>query len=94
MPDSPEEKALKRQMQVEALKHDLSKAMRVEDQAKFYLQQGTNPRYVAHRYGIDVERCERYAAALKRQKELERERTDAMRGNSESPVIGESVDRR
>jgi len=83
-----EDQELKRQMQVEALKHDLSRAMPVAEQAKFYLQQGTSPKYIAHRYGLDLERCERYAAAVKQQKEKQRERSDAMSGNRETPVVG------
>lgn len=84
-----DEKQLKRQMQVEALRHDFSRAMRREDQAKFYLQHGSDPKYIAHRFGIDLERCERYAAALKQQKEKQRERSDAMSGNREAPSVGE-----
>lgn len=76
---------VRREMQVAAYKADLAKAQKVEDIAQFYLKAGTDPAYVAHRYGLDVERCRRYVAALTKQKEAQREREHAMRGNQEAP---------
>ena len=64
---------LKRQMQLEAYKHDLSKAVKVEDLAKFYLEAGAEPRWIAHRFGLALERCRAYVDALTQQREKRRE---------------------
>jgi hypothetical protein len=54
---------------LERMKRDLSSATDRISLAKFYLAAGESPRYVSHRFGVDLERCERYAAALKQQRE-------------------------
>lgn len=72
----------------EALKRDLAGAHKVEDLAKFYLQAGMDPKYVAHLFMVSLERCQRYAEALQKQREAQRERQSA-RGYSEAPEIGE-----
>lgn len=81
---------VKREMQLAAYKHDLSKAMKVEDLAKFYLEAGADPKYIAYRFGLALERCRRYVEALTKQREKQRERTNAMRGNRPSSEIGAS----
>ena len=80
---------VKREMQLAAYKHDLSKAVKVEDLAKFYLEAGHDPKYIAYRFGIALERCQRYVEALTKQREKQRERQDAMRGDREAPAVGE-----
>ena len=80
---------VKREMQLAAYKHDLSKAVKVEDLAKFYLEAGHDPKYIAYRFGIALERCQRYVEALTRQREKQRERENAMSGNREALVVGE-----
>ena len=86
---SEQDPDLKREMQLAAYKHDLSKAQKVEDIAKFYLEAGANPKYVAQRYGLPIERCQRYVDALTKQREQNRERVQSARGNREVPEIGE-----
>ena len=74
---SSEDKAdpdVKRDMQLAAFRYDLSTARSQDDIVKFYLQARVDPKYIAQRYGIDVARCERYAAALKKQEDEKRER--------------------
>lgn len=83
---------VKREMQLAAYKHDLSKAVKVEDLAKFYLEAGHDPKYIAYRFGIALERCQRYVEALTRQREKQRERANAARGNQEAPEIGQEPD--
>jgi hypothetical protein len=63
-----EEQALRRQMQAESFKRDLDNALKREDVAKYYIDAGMDPKYVAHRYEVSLERCERYAAALAEQR--------------------------
>jgi hypothetical protein len=83
---------VRREMQLAAYKHDISKAMKVEDLAKHYLDAGADPAYVAYRFGVALERCQRYAAALKQQQEKQRERANAVRGNTEAPEVGQEPD--
>jgi hypothetical protein len=78
-------------MQQASLQNDLSKAWKVNDLVQMYLKAGSSPKYIAHRYGVDLERCERYVAALKQQQEKRRERDNAMRGDSETPESREIV---
>lgn len=75
---------LKREMQLAAYKYDLSTAVKTEDLVKMYLRSGVDPKYLAIRYGVDLERCQRYVAALTKQKEARRERENTARGNTEA----------
>lgn len=61
-------------MQLAAYKHDLSRAVKVEDLAKFYLEAGADPAYIAYRFGLALDRCQKYAEALTKQREKKRER--------------------
>ena len=79
---------VRRAMQIESLKHDLSKALKLNELVVMYLRAGTDPKYIAYRFGVDLERCERYVAALNKQKEQQREREESARGDSEVPEIG------
>jgi hypothetical protein len=79
---------VKRAMQLEVLKRDLERAPKLEEIVKFYLEAGTNPKWVAHQYGVNLARCERYVEALKKQKEMKREREVAKSGDSPSFEIG------
>jgi hypothetical protein len=78
-------------MQAAAFKYDLSTAWKLNDLVQMYLKAGSDPKYIAHRYGVDLERCERYVAALKHQQEKRREREQSARGNSEVSPLGEVV---
>jgi hypothetical protein len=64
----------KREAQLEQLQRDTSGLPRREDLARSEILNGSNPRYVAMKYGLDVERCEKYRAALDFQQEQRRER--------------------
>lgn len=79
------DKDIKREMQLAAYEHDLSMAAKTEDIVKMYLQKGADPQYISMRYGIDLERCRRYVAALTKQKEEQRERENAMRNGHATP---------
>jgi hypothetical protein len=65
---------LKREMQLEAYRHDLSKTLKVEDIAKYYLDAGMEPSWIAHRFGLALERCQAYAQRIKEQREEKRTR--------------------
>jgi hypothetical protein len=80
---------VRRGMQLEVLKRDLERAPKLEEIVKFYLEAGTSPKWVAHQYGVDLVRCERYVEALKKQKEMKRERQESACGNRETPEVGE-----
>jgi hypothetical protein len=56
---------VRRAMQLETLKRDLERAPKLEEVVRYYLEAGTNPRWVAHQYGVDLARCERYLEAVK-----------------------------
>lgn len=73
------DKDLKREMQLESYKHDLARAVKVEDLAKFYLESGTDPAFIAYRFGLGLERCRAYVEALTKQRQKQRERQNAMR---------------
>lgn len=95
MPITEPDKAdtdVRREMQLAAYKHDLTKAVKVEDLAKFYLDAGADPKYIAYRFGVALERCQRYAAALTKQREKQREREQSARGNREAPEIRQEPD--
>ena len=49
---------------IESLKRDLESAPKLEALAKYYLEQGVDAAYVANKYGVRLEGCQRYAAAL------------------------------
>ena len=83
---------LKREMQLAAYKHDLSRAVRVEDLAKYYLDAGVDPHYIAFRFGVALDRCQKYAAALTKQSEKQRERELAARGDTQAPEIRQEPD--
>lgn len=83
---------VKREMQLAAYKHDLSKAIKVEDLAKYYLEAGTDPAYIAYRFGIALERCQRYVEALKRIQEKKLERSNAARGDTQAPEVRQEPD--
>ena len=68
---------LKREMQLAAYKHDLSRAVKVEDLARYYLDTGADPHYIAYRFGVALERCQRYAEALTKQREQRKSRGEA-----------------
>jgi len=71
---------VKREIQLASLRHDIATAPKLEDIVKHALQAGTDPKYIAYRYGVDLERCQRYVAALNKQKETQRERVHASQG--------------
>lgn len=70
---------VKRQMQIEALKHDLSKAKTLREYAWVAIQNGCDPAYVAMRYGFTVEEMQR-AKEIHEQREKEKQER-ATRGN-------------
>jgi hypothetical protein len=74
---------------IEQMKRDSASAMKPEDIAQKYLRAGADPRYISSKYGIDLDRCVRYATAFNTQQEMKRERENAARGNCEAPPIGE-----
>ena len=76
----------------EQLKRDLQNALSRDETVKLYLRQGVDPKYLAMRYGIDLDRCERYVAALTKQQEQKHAREKSVRGNSEAPEVGEVPD--
>jgi hypothetical protein len=69
---------VRREMQLAAYKSDLARAVKVEDLAKFYLDSGADPKYIAFRFGVALERCQRYAEALTKQRDKKREREREM----------------
>lgn len=54
---------------LERMKKDRESAVKLEDLAQTYLKRGADPRYIANRFGVDLERCQKYVAALRAQKE-------------------------
>jgi hypothetical protein len=82
---------VKREIQLASLRHDIATAPKLEDIVKLALQAGADPQYIAYRYGVDLERCQRYVAALNKQKEIQREREESARGDIELPEIGQIV---
>jgi hypothetical protein len=72
----------------EAFRRDIESALRVHDLVTMALKAGADPKYIAARYGVDLERCERYVAALKAQEGKKREREITARGDSELPEVG------
>lgn len=91
MMEQKDDTDVKREMQLAAYRHDLSTATKVEDLAKFYLEAGSDPAYVAYRFGLALERCRRYAEALTKQREKQRERVKSTSGDREAPEVGEVV---
>jgi hypothetical protein len=75
----------------DAYRRDLASAPKTKDIVILYLKAGVSPKYIACRFGVDLERCERYVAALKKQEELKREREIAKSGDSPTPE-GREVD--
>ena len=59
---------VKRELQRESMKHDLAQALRIDDCARFAIDAGANAAYVSLRYGVDLERCQRYAEAIAEQR--------------------------
>ena len=82
---------VRREMQLASLRYDLSTAPKKDEIVKYYLGAGVDPAWLSTRYGVDLERCRRYVAALTKQKEQQRERENAARGNSDLPEVGEVV---
>ncbi len=82
---------VRREMQAAALAYDNSQRLNVVDIVTKYLKAGADPKYIAHRFGVDLERCLRYVAALTKQQELKREREKSARGDSEVPEVREVV---
>lgn len=68
---------VERDLARERLKADLSKAMTLEELAKFALKSGHDPKYVAHRYGFPLERCLQYKAAIDAKETETERRTEA-----------------
>jgi hypothetical protein len=62
-----------RALAVEDLKRTVSSAPKLEDIIKYQLQLGADPRYVAMKFGIEVERCQRYSVAWKAREKAIRE---------------------
>ena len=82
----------KREAQVEQMQRDRANAPRLTDVVTMALKAGADPKYIAMRYGVDLERCERYVAALRAQEEKRREREVTARGDSETLEVGEISD--
>jgi hypothetical protein len=80
----------KREAQEAQYKRDMENAAKVEYVATMYLRAGSDPAYIAQRYGMDVERCRRYQAAYMKQQEQKHEREQSARGDREAPEIGSS----
>jgi len=59
----------KQEAQREQLKRDRANLPRREDLARFEIRNGSSPTFVAFKYGLDVERCVQYSAALEVQRE-------------------------
>ena len=54
-----------RALAIEDFKRTYAEAPKLEEIVKYHLQLGMDPRYVAVKYGMDVERCQRYAERIK-----------------------------
>lgn len=54
---------------------------RKEDLAKNAIKLGCDPRYAAVHYNVDLERCLRYAEALEKQRDEQRDRVAASTGD-------------
>lgn len=63
---------VRREMQRAALMHDLSKAKTLKEYAWMAIQNGSDPAYVAMRYGFPIEEMKR-AKAVHEQREKERQ---------------------
>lgn len=70
----------RREAQLEQLKRETSGLPRKEDLARQEIRLGVDPKYVAMRYDIDLERCLRYAEAIRKQREEQQLRTAAATG--------------
>lgn len=76
----------------ESLKADLAKAIKLETLAEAALKAGADPKYVAHRYGFTLERCQKFKGEIEKREALKRERQIAVRnGHAPSEAKG-SVD--
>lgn len=49
----------------EDVKRIYADAPKTEEIVKYELQLGVDPRYVAMKFGMDVERCQRYASRIR-----------------------------
>jgi hypothetical protein len=50
---------------------DMLSAVKLQDVVVHALKAGADPKYVAHKFGVSLERCERYVAAVAKQKEAQ-----------------------
>lgn len=92
---SDEERDVKREMQLAALKHDLSTAKRLKDVVLGEIRLGARPEWVAMKYGhlgVTLERVLAAKAAIDKQEELKRERIESARGDREVPEVGQEPD--
>ena len=89
-PSDKADTSLKREMQLAAYRHDLSRAVKVDDLAQYYLKNGMDPHWIAYRFGVALERCQRYAEALKQSREKQSEREQPVRSHCKTPSVGAS----
>lgn len=72
---------VRREMQRAALMHDLSQAKTLKEYAWMAIQNGSDPAYVAMRYGFPLEQMVAAKAEHQRREELKREREVTARGD-------------
>jgi hypothetical protein len=78
-------------MQHAALKFDLSTARPLRDLVLAEIKNGVDLKWIATKYGhlgATLDRVLTAKAAIDKQKELQRERENAARGNREAPEVG------
>ena len=69
----------------EALKRDLQEALTLKELAWLAIQNGTDPKYVANRYGFSVEQMLAAKAEHERREAQKRERTQPASSDSQAP---------
>ena len=83
-PQSDEDKATKREMQMASLQYDLAHAAKLKDIVLYMLNAGFSSEWIAVRYGhmgATLERVTAFKAAIDRQKEAQIEREKARTGS-------------
>jgi hypothetical protein len=83
-PQSDEDKATKREIQMESLRYDLAHATPLKDLVLYELNAGVSPEWIFVKYGhmgASLERIKAFKAAIDQQKEAKRERETARTGS-------------
>ena len=89
-PPSKEDLATKREMQMHSLRYDLSTAKTLKELVLYEINAGFSAEWIATKYGhmgASLDRVKAFKAAIDRQSEAKRERTEAARGASDVRAV-------